>query len=255
MIRRELEGKARVLREQGKTFKDIAAELDINEKTARRWLVTTPKRRVEAEIPPPDWPADRLWPNWTPADLKARVDWPQELAESTIGLIHMAQELGNLFVPWFFKSIVEVGERYDVSYDDRGPREPWLLALAGLPVLAVWLDASECSDLATLVEQHRPWEGRGLLRQNEARRTYAHLAKPLVARVKQRALTIGAYLSMTQAAKEGNVGQTQLVILLNALMQRVPRFDTTPRFSLYRRFNLGQLFLGIFQYPKGGVQK
>jgi len=187
--------------------------------------------------------------------------------------VHLAQELGNLYVPWFFRSIVEVWERYNVLYDPHGisgtsgeewwrappitdgPGEEWLWAIAGLPVLGDWLDSPECDALRQLIEQHKPWESIPPLGDDTPKRGYAKAARPLADAIKAKALSIGSLVSMARTTRHGDTGVLQVVMLLTALMQRVPMFDKVPRFSLYRRLELGQIFLGIFQFPPQGGRR
>ena len=255
--RHELEGKARKFRDKGLTFEAIASELDVTERTVRRWLKDSPLQADERTESQPDedgWPEERKWPNWAPDDLKSKVDWPLELAESHLGTIHLAEELGNLCVPWFYRSMVELGERYGVKYGaEHEPRDDYFMALAGLPVLAYWLDSPECLEIAAMIEEHRPWEGKGVIRQGANRKTYARLAKPLAEKVKRRAFVVAGNNSMVAAMGSAiPKGQLPVAMLLSVLMGRVPMFDVRPKL-LYRGLYVGHVFMAIFQYPKGGA--
>ena len=86
-------------------------------------------------------------------------------------------------------------------------------------------------------------------------RQYMKGARPLADAIKARLLSIRGSISMARTTKGGDLGDLQLIILLNALMQRVPVFDKVPRYSLSQGFELAQIFLGIFQYPKGGMKQ
>jgi hypothetical protein len=155
MKRRELEPKARELREGGWGYKEVAIELKMSERQIRRWF---DDERTSQNVPS-DWPPERLWPGWTIDDLAGfgLSDFKRDAWEGNLALILTAQTQGSLYVGWFFRRLVELDQNSpmpDGSLD-------WSLALAALPVLGKWLDCPPCNQLAELIEKQQPWQGRG----------------------------------------------------------------------------------------------
>src|SRR3990172_1642455 len=104
------------LLDNGASQKKVADATGVAERTLRYWkqkgIVHSPSReerekakadRTEATPEPPPWPPERLWPDWTPGQLKELVDWPKEVAEANIALVQMAQEQRNVHLPWFYR--------------------------------------------------------------------------------------------------------------------------------------------------------
>jgi hypothetical protein len=187
--------------------------------------------------------------------LNQLVDWPLELARSNIRVIQGMQKLGNLYVPWFFRKMVEVGNKYGTTKEGRGRYEPWLFPVAGLPVLAEWLDCPECSSLATLIEEYQPWKGNFL---NGRRRKYIREAKPLADKISLQLWEIAAAINM-QVIGESGPGATikdlpALPIFIEALTERMPNFDRVPRVSRHRDVSTGDLLIKIFCFSKKGGQ-
>lgn len=242
----EIIEKARHLRAQGKTQHEIANELQVSERSVQRWL--TSKAGPESPQPHPSgatpaWPEERRWPGWTAQRLQEMAGWTARQAEENLTLIAQAERLGQPHLVWFFKRMAETANEYRA----RGPDVPrrtseWLIALAGLPVLADWMQSPECDALALAIADSRPWESR------EGLKRYQGKARGLVGPIRQ-ALHIASGLRMMEEAAHG--GRQGPILLLGALSERLPRLDSAPRFSLYGRLTMGHILLGIFLFPKG----
>lgn len=247
--RRDLEPKVRELRSQGKTYLEIEGLLGINEKTVRRWLQGAP-------VPVPEMPLDapegaiegleREWPKeWTidtledlPGFNRDRDRW-----EVSLVIIEVAQRQGNTLVPWYFKRIVETSRRCPKTLPPKAL--PWIDAIAGLPVLAEWLGTPECVDLADLIEQHKPWEGK---RQE---REYRRLAQPYVRAIEHG--IVGALLVSNTSVDTLH----PLSLLLSLLAKWVPNFDHAPLLARVARMDIGHFFIHLFRNPKpmyGGMK-
>lgn len=258
--------RARELRvDEGWTHEAIGRELGKSTKTIQRWQRagwTTNRvysgQDIRRNAIPEDWPEERLWPNWTPEELSQLVGWPMELAQSNIRVVKGMEKAKNFYVPWFFRRMVEVGHKHGTTYEGKGSHEPWLFPMAGFPVLAEWLDSTECDDLTALIDEHQPWRGGGLL-GNTGRRKYARTAKPLGDKISLQLWEIGAAINMQILGKSG-AGATikdlpALPLYIEALTERMPMFDRVPRLSLNRSVSTGDLLLKIFCFPKKGGQK
>lgn len=243
-IRREKEGEARTLRGQGFTFEVIADKLGVNEKTVRRWLKGEGEPSEARKQPVSgDWPEDRTWPGWTATDLKAKLGGPPEASEATVTIVKMAEAVVNRHIPWYYRRLVELSADYPLVHKDGQPNpyDDWAPAIVGLPVLADWLDSSECTALASLIHQQRPWESPA------RRKTYAREARPVAERIKARALQVCAWLVMAPQAR-GQVGTLQLLVAIETLMQRMPMFDEKGS----PPYDTQSLILVVLSFPKGG---
>lgn len=227
------------LTERGMTQAAIFKETGVPVRTQRDWKM----KGLLGESA--GWPDDRKWPGWT-VDYLEGLDLPRfkrDAWEGNLAMIWTAEANSNHYVGWFFRALVDLARSRtmpDGSLD-------WSLAIAGLPVLAEWLDCPLCSELAVLIEKHRPWEGNLITRQRP-RAAYQREARLPAAAVKQCILQAQSQLVMA------DISQSRLApgpVLLAALAEHIPLFDRIPRGSPYRRFNLGGIILGILALPKG----
>lgn len=239
--------------EAGESYESIARGFEVSARTVRRWVKgeTKPRKRRQPYDIPKDWPEERLWPNWTAAQLGEKVGWSMDVAEANIALVHLALDQGNFYIPWYMRRSGEVGERYRKEHQQELTRNPWLQAVVGLPVLAAWMDCPACNELARLIEDHRPWETR------EQRRAYETSAEPVASLVKACAVQAGARAVLSANMKGTDLSTAKaLPIVLRALIQRVPMFDRRRRLSLYgllfSRYSVGDIFLTIVTWPTGG---
>jgi hypothetical protein len=246
MKRRILEDKARQLRAEGHTYPAIADELGVNEKTVRRWL-GGPGERALAKDPLPGWPADRLWPNWSAEELGIKIGWTGAQAAEEEATVRIAQEMGNLHYPWYIRRIVELAERYGASHrlvDQK--KDPWVLAIAGLPVLSDWLSCPECDQLATLIERYEPWQSK------KARHAYNVAASSLVDSIQLAMLNVMTSWRVRSGQSGLGLRLTESPhLLLHALEQRIPLFDRRPLLSPFRLYKMQHLFSRLFIFPKG----
>lgn len=238
--------KVRTLTTQGYTQAAIAQETGVPVRTQRDWKF---RGLLEGTAPPPpeSWPSERQWPGWTVDDVAGfgMSDFKQGAWEGNLAMVRTAENNGNHYVGWFFRRLVDIGRNPDAP--EGHPN--WALALAGLPVLGVWLNCPPCNDLAALIEERRPWQGGIVVRQRQRAR-YEREARSVAAAVKQCLISAQAQMVLSDLAKN------QLApgaVLLAALAEHIPLFDRVPRRSPYRKFNLGGIILGILVLPKEAI--
>lgn len=239
--RRELEPKVKELRSEGKTYQEIEALLGINEKTARRWLkgVSVPLISPEGSIEAPGdvvHVSDREWPaEWTIDSLDDLRRFDRSRWEANLVIVEVAQRQGNVFLPWYFRRLVETASRYTEAPDKANP---WLFSIAGLPVLGVWLNTPECMDLASLIGQIKPWESK------KAQREYRKLAQPYVTAIEHGITRVMIFPPPSVDT------QYPVEVLLRLVNAWVPTFDRAPLLARLGRLELGHLFLLLFRNPK-----
>jgi len=239
------QAEARRLRlEEGMPYPEIAGRVGVTERTVIRWskIWGQPTGLPTSQSGVPQTESENRWPgSWTADDLIDLPDFRRELWEANLNMVRDAEALGNYRVGWFFKNLVEFARRQgmpDGSLD-------WSVAIAGLPVLAEWLDCPPCIELAEMAERLHPWEGNILSRRRAA---YRQEARSIANSVKQCVLQASAQMVMADFA-EGR--QSPVTLTLAAFGERVPIFDRVPRGSKYRKINLGGIILGILASPKG----
>ncbi len=233
-----LKSQAAAMRAEGKTYRVIAQAVGRDERTVMYWLAG---KQIK---PKPAGPLldDRQWPtDWTIdwlADLFPtgfhREEWEQNLA-----LIRSAEAQGNVYIPWVFRRLIELAQRKPMPDGSLS----WSLAIASLPPLGDWLDSAAFGDLAVIVETSEPWNGE----KEHAR--YTRRATIPAAAIKQRLFEAQAQVTMGKLFK-GGLGLTPAPILFAALSERVPQFDRTRRFSLYRILPLVSIIMGLLALPK-----
>ena len=236
--------RAKELRASGLSYEKIRRELGKSARTISRWLKDQSKPRQKRQ----DIPADRTWVDWSIEELGQKIGWAEQQAESELAGIRTAQQLGNYHYPWYMRRMVETVEHLGANPSQRSKIDPWLLAIAGLPVLGDWLgECSECDLLAALIEDSCPWEDKKTLR------LYEKEARPLAETINQR-----IFLAMTEwNLRSGHKGigpglQESPPLLLEALVQRIPLFDKSPLLSRFRLYKMQHLFAKLFIFPKGG---
>ena len=250
MIRREMEPKARKLRKAGLTFKQIANRLHVGERSVRRWLkdqptpVSVPRGRPKSgRRIPRDWPKDRLWPaDWTVSSLSDLPGFDRDEWEGNLGLIEGAQALENLYIPWYFRRMIETARRY--QWDDPG-KNHWLYAIAAAPVLADWLSVPEFTELGLLIERTEPWRGK------QERKKYLGATKGLRRQVRN---GIGRALILPPKSVDPLYPPA---MLLRFLAGWQPVFDKPPLMARLMHVEIGQLVLLLLRNPKpefGGMK-
>ena len=241
-VREEKEAGARQRRFAGETYEGIAEALGVNERTIRRWSVSWKEAPESQVLRLPQSPVleGKEWPGWTLDDLSDLPDFQRDLWQSNLDLIDSQAAQGQHMAGWFFKNLVELARRQDMPDSSLN----WSLAIAGLPVLADWLECPPCTVLATLIEKHRPWEGNRLSRQRGA---YQRETRTVSAEVRRCVDQARALIVMDDFAQKR---QSPVTGALAILAERIPMFDRTPRRSRYRTANLGGAILGILSAPK-----
>ncbi len=234
-----LKKEAAAMKAQGKTYSEIALAVDRSERAVQYWF--SGNQPIEPE-PAESSTDERQWPgDWTIdwlADLFPtgvhREEWEQNLA-----LIRSAEAQGNVYIPWFFRRLIELARRKPMPDGSLS----WSLAIAFLPPLGDWLDSAAFGDLAAIVETSEPWNGK------KEHAHYTRRATIPAAAIKQRLFEAQAQITMGELFK-GGLGLTPAPILFAALSERVPQFDRTRRFSLYRKLPLASIIMGLLALPK-----
>ena len=250
-VKEELESEAKRLRAltPKRSYEAIAEQLGVNEKTVRRWAKdwdsskASPKAQViEAESYVILDTSDREWPGWTVDDLAAMhlpgVFRP-DLWVVNIELIHVAERRGNVYVPWFFRNLIELGRRQNMPDGSL----PWSLAIAGLPGLGEWLDCPPCTGLGELVEKHQPWVGR------RQRAVYQREARTVADAVKQCVFQAHARSVMEDYA-EDRKEPSRLTKALATLYKRTPEFAQRHFMVRQRADRLGKQIIDILTAPQ-----
>ncbi|MFH1140396.1 MAG: helix-turn-helix domain-containing protein [Chloroflexota bacterium] len=232
---------ARRLRAQGLLLKDIADRMSVSERTIRRWVHDVPLPEA-APHGPSHFPVadDRQWPkDWAVDTLTDLQGFDEVVWQGNLGLIELAQRRGNEYIPWYFRRVVETFRRYQSAPQKA---EPWIYAMAGLPLLAEWLGVPECQALAQVIEKHEPWGGGS--KQQSTRRKYNKEALPLIKLIEN---------GIARAAlfpPESVDPLFPITLLLRILAQWLPQFDKMPVLATIGPIHLGALFLLIFRNPK-----
>jgi len=242
----ELMPEAIRLREVGETYAKIAEKLGVTEKTVYRWLTgvkSPPKRTVSHE---------REWPiNWTLDSLSDLPGFHRSAWEGNLVIIEIAQKQGNVFLPWYYRRLVEVAREFG---DVPSRVYPWQFAIAGLPILAEWLTVPECMELATLIEERKPWNGRRF-GSRTVRKDYAKAAAPLVTKIEH------GIVKVVMDPPQSLDNMLTIPLLMRLLSAWMPMFDSPPlqaRLLLPGKADhkLGNLLLHIFRHkPKNGGVK
>jgi transcriptional regulator with XRE-family HTH domain len=245
-VRADLESQARQRKAKGQSYQEIADALNLNERTIRRWSKNWGNtktgqmvRVVEAESYVILDTSEREWPNWTVDDLAEILPergFRPDLWEVNIELVHAAERQGNEYVPWFFRNLIELARRRDMPDGSLA----WSVAIAGLPVLAEWLNCPPCVELGEFVENLEPWAGR---RQRTAYRrevrTTADAVQQCILRAHGR-MAMEDYVSLKVSNGTKAMGE---------LGKYVPLFDRIP--LRLRSDHLGKVLLDIFVTSRG----
>ncbi|MBI4339978.1 MAG: hypothetical protein HY680_08505 [Chloroflexi bacterium] len=263
MIRKDREAEARELRSSGRTFKQIAAELGVGERSVRRWLHGEaappglrrgrPPERTASRYPT-GWPETRLWPrDWTLDTLAAMPglgdapDFLREAWQGNLALIHSAEADGDLHIPWVFRALVDLAKDNPVPLGNK--TLPWAFALASLPVVGQWAGCEgPFQALADAMRAYMPWVNKA------ARREYLKATREATAEGRQCLRTAQA---LAVAGSLRGSGAFTLPVLLGALLAKVPEFDRGSLWTLGGRLPLSSVVLGILSHkPVGerGVQ-
>ena len=265
---------AMAMREAGMTDKAIAAKLNVSAKTIRRLLGSRRgwqremrgRREAVGEQAQADWPAEREWPETRTREwLIETAGWHPEAAERTFRAVQEAQRRGNRWLPWYFRSAVELAlEEAKKDKEIRLPNDSngraWRDLLSGLPVLEVWLGgAPEVGELRQLVLDYAPYIptwGRwrpvkhiiGNITRGAQRRQYAGAARPHVEALKRR--VDGLALESHLLLPLDDPGPFRA---LSAIVERLPMVDLGPWRYDGRPTSLWQLFARVFSFnPLGG---
>lgn len=241
--RETLIAEARRLRhEEGKTYAQIAVIVDKDERTVGRWLSDGSRRRAPRPRVP-ESPRERLWPaDWTVDSLSDLPGFKRDAWEGNLGLIEVAQSQENMYIPWYFRRMVETARRYQV---DNPNTNPWLYAIAAAPVLAEWLSTPEFVDLGLLIERVKPWQGKQ--EQGQYKREATDLGRQIE-------IGIGRALILPPKSVDALY---PVEMLLRFLANWQPTFHKTPFMARLARFQIGQLVLLLLRNPKpvyGGVE-
>lgn len=245
---------ARKLRvEKGEGQSEIALQVGCSTKTIQRlerngWKAATgtTRHRVREPSVRDESREDRQWPNWTLEELEGMAGWAPIEAEENVAIVRMAISQKNVYIPWFYRRMVETASEYgENARINKLEYAGWFLAIAGLPVLAAWLDCEECNQLAQLIKEHRPWyETRGVSRR-QRRASYSRKAGPLASSIKRRLLLFGTLENMDR--EHLSKQDVSLVLLISELSRRIPMFDKIPLLSPFRRMSLASILNLIFQ--------
>ena len=239
--------KVRQLRAQGVSYPEIREQLELPadmadklaDRTMIRWAKAsgpTPLPVQEDTLSPLDaWPAERQCPGWTVDDLTDLPGFRSDLWAVNIELIHASERQRNVYVPWFFRNLIELARRRDMPDGSL----PWSVAIAGLPVLDDWLNCPPCTELAELAEKHQPWAGR---RQRAA---YRREARTVAVAVTQCVLQAHARMAMDDYVQQKVSDSTRAIAELG---KRIPLFDRVP--LRIRSPHVGKLILDILVTPK-----
>jgi len=241
-----LKEKVRLLHIAGMPYADIRERLDLkpddpSDRSMIRWgLAKKPFANLEvndvialAEANTLD--EEHCWPDWTVDDLADLPGFRADLWEVNIGLVHAAERQKNVYVPWFFRNLVELARRREMPDGSL----PWSVAIAGLPVLAEWLDCPSCNDLVGLIEKHQPWIGKS------ERTAYQRDAKSVGESVNQCVLQAHGQMAMEDYAQEKVSRSTKAIAELG---KRIPMFDRKP--LRLRSDHTGKLILDVLLAPR-----
>lgn len=267
MQRHAKEAEAKRLRGDGLTFAQIAARLEVGERTVQRWATSweTPS------APAADWPESRSWPErWDAASLLG--PWLDEKeAHAFMRLVEGAKRQGHRWSVWFLRRLIEVDrEESQRSENERigldHATAAWRDLIAAAPVLAAWIGCPELERLPGLIRETKPYrigfiatpeqmgwrktlaatfrgDPRGSKAHGLARKAYAASARPIVAAFRERVDAFN-YLGFVGSAGIENVGDPWDA--LEELCDRLPTPDTAMK--SVRGPMLGALFLRIFSH-------
>ena len=241
-----LKEKVRLLHIAGMPYADIRERLELkpddpSDRSLIRWgQAEKPFANIELTsviemATPAIRDEDRCWPDWSVEDLTDLPGFRADLWEVNIGLIHAAERQNNVYVPWFFRNLVELARRQDMPDGSL----PWSVAIAGLPVLAEWLDCPPCEELASLIEKHQPWVGK------EERSAYQRNCKSTGEAVNQCILQAHGRMAMEDYANEKTSRGTKAIAELG---KRTPMFDRKP--LRLRSDHIGKIILDVLLAPR-----
>jgi transcriptional regulator with XRE-family HTH domain len=162
----------RLWREEKLTQKQIADRLGAGERTVRRWLADEPRpNRAKNDNPPlASYPA-----------LLALTQGSSEAAGRLFLAVEMARRAGNTWLPQFLTGKLVRLQRFLAAEpwaEGNAPTpEPWDSLIVGLPLLGEAIGVPSLADVAQVIDQYRPWEGRG------KRRAYYRAVNPRLFRM------------------------------------------------------------------------
>lgn len=244
-----------------------------SDRTIRNWLAEA-DAESGAETPTVVaatglWPQDRIWPDWTSADIRKRVhDWPDELIERTLFAARGAGRQRHRWVVWYLRHKVEVTEesRKTNVIDKRGASTnilDWVATIAGLELLAEWLDEPSARRITDNIRHYRPFDARFLMPEapfmsvmnlpvgrkeleelGRRRQAYAPACRGHVARIRNKVeeLAYEVRLGLPLDAREGPY------LALAALLERLPMIDDLEGITRMREWGIEAVMMTLFRH-------
>ncbi|MSQ35346.1 MAG: hypothetical protein EXR57_05980 [Dehalococcoidia bacterium] len=153
------------MRGAGLADAEIARRLNVDRSTIYRWLGARRAAQQLRETGPAlkAWPSEREWPETWAEDKLREIGLGPTSADFTWLVIQAARAAEKRWVVWFHRRYVEVYDRasHGATRNEQAlTLSPFLHAVAGLPVLAAWLNEPACDDLEGLCWTFSPWTAR-----------------------------------------------------------------------------------------------
>ncbi len=212
---------AKALRSQGYSWEEVAEALSnggkpVDERTLRRWAKAEQAADSLAAV---SWPPSRLWPqDWDGTEVARKTSWEPRLADRIARGAGASPAHGRRWLTWYFRLWVE-------TLESREAPEPWAALLAGLPVLAEWLQEPACTRLAEVIRQHTPWRIEQKVNDADERADVSRIPPPTEADRDARDRAINAFRAARRrfvvaarphiAAIRRRVDSLSLEVLLN----------------------------------------
>ena len=225
------------LLDQGKTRAEIVKETGVSSRSVSRWLSQDLLRRpspVSVGVAATDAPERAPEQEWTARTL-LDMGMDPAAAERLLMLVENTAATSNLrFREWLSRYIPLAGKIPD----------EWAAAIAFLPILGRDICNPALETLAELMHESVPWE-------DELRRRYSRLAKPLLRKARVELNDWMIFVSNTEAVAESPVGEAAVI---SKALRRCPHVDrpVRRRRPVHKEDKMFGLHL-VREMPMGGL--
>jgi len=231
------------LQQQGMSLQDIAFELGQSAQELRDWLYQYALNNTSDNSTLAFGETD-LWPrSWTTEDLEDLPNYNASAWAENIALIEDSTIKGNLNVSIFFKRYVDFIREQMITTTSPSLLE-WSIAHSALPIIGQQFGCTSAAmSIRKAISDHRPWSCCNTIPYKiNCRTRYLEEVTPYVApfigRIKNK-------LDSEIMPISQNTGNYSPAHLLQALVERVPLFDISPKESEFGHYKLGSIILGI----------